>query len=71
VNTHVICRVGTLIEVEFKGSKEDGELDRLALDRLKELAQTGAEMQCRLYLRKSGSSSNLVIQLDEPKLPEA
>lgn len=71
MNAHIICRLGTLIELEVKLSKEDTDLDRTVLDRLKELAQVGAEMQCRLYLRKLNGSSSLVIQLDEPQLPEA
>lgn len=66
MNSHVILRAGTLVEVEVRPTKEDDELDRLVLDRLKALAMVGAEMHCRLYLKEL----NLVIQLDEPKLPD-
>lgn len=63
---HVICRVGSLVELEVRRATPDSELDRTVLDRLKELAQAGAEMQCRLYLK---DAQHLVIQLDEPHLP--
>lgn len=64
MNAHVICRAGSLAEIEVRPSKEDTDADRAVCERLKGLAQVGAELQCRLYINKG----HLVLQLDEPSL---
>lgn len=62
MNAHVVCRAGTFIEVQLKSTKQDGDLDRTALDYLRELAQTGAEMRCSLKVM----DTHVLIQLDGP-----
>ena len=64
MNAHIVCRLGTLIELQLRYSVKDGELDRTTLDYLHKLAQVGAEMKCTLTLKEG----RLVIKLDQPKL---
>lgn len=66
MNAHVLMRMGTLVEIEFSGTKADQHLDRTVLDHLLKLGEVGVEMQCRLYVK----DKHLVIQLDEPNMSE-
>ena len=62
MNAHVITSVGSFMEIELRPTKEMTPLDEAALAYLRELAQVGAEMQCKLFLH----DGHLSIQLDRP-----
>lgn len=64
MNAHIVCRLGTLVEVQLRHSVKDSDLDRTTLDYLRELAQAGAEMKCTLFLQ----DGKLVLKLDQPLL---
>lgn len=64
MNAHVITRVGSLVEIEIRATKEMTGLDKDVLAYLQQLAQAGAEMQCRLFLH----DGHLSIQLDHPSM---
>lgn len=64
MNAHFVTRVGSLVELEVRATKEMNDLDKTTLKYLHELAQVGAEMQCRLFLH----DGHLSIQLDRPSM---
>lgn len=64
MKTHVVTLMGSLVELEVRATKEMTDLDKAALKYLQELAQIGAEMQCRLFLH----DGHLSIQLDRPSM---
>lgn len=59
--------MGSLVEIELAHSKKDTDTDGTVYERLLRLGEVGAEMHCRLYVK----DGRPVLQLDEPKLPEA
>jgi hypothetical protein len=67
MNAHVICRMGSLVEMELAHTVRDTEADVAVYERLKQLGEAGAEMRCRLHVR----DGRPVLQLDNPRLPEA